>query len=279
MNKKFYLFILIISIVTAQETAVVDTTWKKELVGSLNFSQAYFDNWAAGGENNLAGQFDLGGKAVKTNEKYIWTNMGKIAYGNSKIGDTEAKKTIDEIKVESLLTYMWKYRPDPYFSIKGETQLAPGYSYSDEGKTQVSAFLDPAYFTQSVGFMYIPTEELSVRFGAAIKETLTKDFPSPYADDPDTEEIEKTKVEPGAEAVVAFSKKLSETTQINSTLDLFNNFKGYDVTDVKWNTDLTTQITKFINVKLNVKLFYDKDISAKRQLNQALMLGVSYTFL
>jgi len=164
-------------------------------------------------------------------------------------------------------------------AFKGETQLAPGYLYSDGDKNQVSAFSDPAYFTQSAGFIYIPTDELSVRFGAALKETITKDYPSPYADDPDTEEIEKTKVEPGAEAVLVFAKKLSETTQINSTLDLFNNFKGFDATDVKWDTDITSKLTKYINVKLNIKLFYDRDISVKRQLNQALMLGVSYTFL
>jgi len=279
MNKLFVTILIIISIGFAQDSTAVDTTWQKELIGSLNFSQAYFDNWAAGGENNLAGQFDLGGKIIKNSEKYTWTNTGKIAYGSSQVGDTDAKKTIDEIKVESLLIHLWKFQPDPYISLKGETQLAPGYAYGEEEKTQVSAFLDPAYFTQSAGFIYVPTEELSVRFGAAIKETLTKDFHAPFADDPDTEEIEKTKVEPGAEAVVAFTKKLSETTQINSTLDLFNNFKGFDRTDVKWDTDLTTQITKYINVKLNVKLFYDRDISVKRQLNQALMLGVSYTFL
>jgi len=271
--------VVIISIGFTQSDAEVDTTWQKELIGSINITQAYFDNWAAGGENNLAGQFDIKGKIIKTDTKYLWTNTGKIAYGNSKVGDANAKKTIDEIKVESLMTYLWKYQPDPYFSIKGETQLAPGFSYSDDGKMQVSAFLDPAYFTQSVGFIYLPIDELAVRFGAAVKETITKDYPAPFADDPDTEEIEKTKVEPGAEAVIAFTKKISETTQINSTLDLFNNFKGFDATDVKWDTDITTKITKYINVKLNVKLFYDKDISVKRQLNQALMFGVSYTFL
>jgi len=48
---------------------------------------------------------------------------------------------------------------------------------------------------------------------------------------------------------------------------------------VRWDTDITTQITKFINVKLNIKLFYDEDISTKRQLNQSLLLGISYTLL
>jgi hypothetical protein len=264
---------------TSQDTTAADTAWQKEAIGSLSFSQANFDNWASGGENTLALQFDLGGKLIKNSKRYHWVNTCKIAFGNSKIGDAESKKTIDELRIESLMTYLWKYRPDPYFSIKGETQLAPGYSYGEIDKTQVSGILDPGYFTQSAGFTYNPMKELSVRFGAAVKETITKNYPTPYSDDTETEEIEKTKIEPGVESVIAFSKKISDNTLMNSTIDLFNNFAGFDATDVRWDTDIATKITKYINVRFNVKVFYDKDISTKRQLNQSLLLGISYTRL
>lgn len=277
MNRLLIVLTLITAIF-AEEKAVVDTTWQKELIGSLSFSETYFDNWAAGGENAIAGQLDIGGKLVYNHEKYTWTNTGKVAFGSSKIADTETKKTIDELKIESLVSYSTKMFAGPYFAFKAETQLAPGYVYSEDEKTQVSAFLDPGYFTQSLGLKYNPAECLSIRFGAAVKETITRDYPEPYADDPETEEIEKTKVEPGVEAVIGFSKNISKTTQITSTVDLFNNLKGFDTTDAKWDTDITTKITEYINVKLSVKLFYDKDISPKRQLNQALMLGISYTF-
>jgi len=276
--KRLVILLALITAVFAQEEAVVDTTWQKELIGSLSFSESYFDNWAAGGENAIAGQLDLGGKLVYNHEKYTWTNTGKIAFGSSKIADAETKKTIDELKIESLVSYITKMFADPYFAFKAETQLAPGYTYAEDEKNQVSAFMDPGYFTQSLGLKYDPTEYLSIRFGGAVKETFTRNYPEPYADDPDTEEIEDLKVEPGVEAVVGFSKNISETTQITSTVDLFNNLKGIDVTDAKWDTDLTTKITEYINVKLSVKVFYDKDISPKRQLNQALMLGISYTF-
>ena len=279
MNKIIIGIFLLMTLIVAQEKTAIDTTWQKEMIGSLSFSQAHFDNWSTGGENTFAHQFDLGGKLINNSDQYTWTNTGKIAFGNSKIGDAKAKKTIDELRVESLLTYLWKFQPDPYLSLKGETQLAPGYVYNENIKTQVSAFLDPAYFTQSAGFIYVPMEELSVRFGAAVKETITKDFPTPYADDPKTDEIETTKIEPGIESVIAFSRKISENTLINSTIDLFNNFSGFNSTDVRWDTDITTQITKFINVKFNIKLFYDEDISIKRQLNQSLLFGISYTLL
>jgi hypothetical protein len=279
MNKIITLILLLSTFVMSQDTTAIDTTWQKEVVGSFSFSQAHFDNWTMGGENAFAHQFDLGCKLVHNNDKYVWTNTGKIAFGNSKIGEAETKKTIDELRVESILTYLWEFVANPYFALKGETQLAPGYIYDENLNTQVSGFLDPGYFTQSAGLQYSPVEKLSVRIGAAVKETITKDFPAPYADDPETEDIETTNIEPGMETVLAFSKKISENTVINSTVDLFNNFGGFDATDVRWDTDIITQITKYINVKFSVKLFYDKDISTKRQLNQSLLLGISYVLL
>ncbi|NHZ86460.1 MAG: DUF3078 domain-containing protein [Planctomycetia bacterium] len=278
MNKTIVL-ILLSTLIIAQETTSIDTTWQKELVGSFSFNQAYFDNWIAGGENALAHQFDLVGKLIYSNEKYVWTNTGKIAFGNSKIGEAETKKTIDELRIESLLTYFIGFAADPYLALKGETQLAPGYIYGEDLNIQVSGFLDPGYFTQSAGLQYSPNKELSVRFGFAVKETVTKDFPDPYTDDSGTEEIETTKIEPGLESVLTFSKKISESTLLNSKIDLFNNFTELDATDIRWDTDITAQVTKYINVKFNVKLFYDKDISPKRQISQSLLLGISYTIL
>jgi hypothetical protein len=277
MKKLISLLLLLIASVLSQEKTAIDTTWQKEAVGSFSFSQAHFDNWATGGENTFAHQFDLGGKLVYNSDKYIWTNAAKIAFGNSKIGETETKKTIDELRIESIVTYLLEFMAEPYLALKGETQLAPGYIYDENSKMQVSGFLDPGYFTQSVGFQYSPIEELPIRFGAAVKETITKDFPAPYADDPETKRIETIKIELGLETVLAFSKKINENTLINATIDLFNNFTSIEATDVRWDTDIITQITKYINVKLNVKLFYDKDISVKRQLNQSLLLGISYT--
>ena len=278
MNKAIVL-IIFSTLIIAQETTPTDTTWQRELVGSFGFNQAYFDNWIAGGENALAYQFDLTGKIVYNSEQYVWTNTGKIAFGNSRIGAAETKKTIDELRVESLLTYFIGFAADPYLALKGETQLAPGYIYGEDLNTQVSGFLDPGYFTQSTGLQYSPNEELSVRLGVAVKETVTKDFPDPYADDPGTEEIETTKIEPGLESVLIFSKKISENTLVNSKIDLFNNFTELDATDIRWDTNITAQITKYINVKFNVKIFYDKDISPKRQLSQSVLLGISYTLL
>ena len=74
--------------------------WQKELVGGINVTQTSFDNWAQGGENSFAWQFNLNFKFINDQEKTNWANSGKFSYGSAKIGDQESRKSIDEIKIE-----------------------------------------------------------------------------------------------------------------------------------------------------------------------------------
>lgn len=252
--------------------------WKKEMVGGIALAQTSFDNWAQGGENSSAWQANLNFKFENDQSKSNWANSGKLSYGNSKTGSQEARKSIDEIRLESVLTYKLGVLINPYLGVTGETQFAPGYSYETNPKTQLSAFIDPAYLRASAGVGFKPNEMIKTRLGAAIKYTITGDFPKPYADDPATKEIEKTKTEPGAESVTDLDWKMSDTSKLTSKLELFSNLKGFDAIDVNWDNMLATKVTQLISVNLNVKLFYDQDISAKRQLKQALTIGLSYNF-
>jgi hypothetical protein len=169
---------------------------------------------------------------------------------------------------------------NPYIAGTAETQFAPGYAYADEGKTQISAFMDPGYFRESIGVGFSKSEVVKTRLGAALKQTITSDYPAPYADDPETlDKLEKTKNEVGAESVTDVNWKVTETSLFTSKLELFSNMKEFDEIDVNWDNVFTTKISKYFNVNFNLKLFYDKDISAKRQLKQAIALGLTYTFL
>ena len=76
--------------------------WQKELVGGLNLTQTSFDNWKQGGENSYAWQLNLNLKFINDQEKTNWSNTGKLTYGSNKTGDQEMRKSIDEIKLESV---------------------------------------------------------------------------------------------------------------------------------------------------------------------------------
>ncbi len=268
--------LLLAGMASAQEGEQTKYGWQKEASVALNITQASFDNYRQGGENSTAWQVRSLLKFVNDREKFTWANSGKFEYGSVKSGSGPVKKAADEIKVESVLTYKVGKLLNPYLSGVGETQFAPGYDYSRAPKEKISRFMDPAVFREGLGLGYKPSDVVQVRFGAAAKQTLSRTFTF-YSDDPSTTKVEKVKNEVGAESVVDFNYKLASTAQIKSKLELFSDCKSADRIDVIWDSDLTAKVTRLIAFSFNVKLVYDKDLSAKRQLKQVMGIGLSYS--
>ena len=277
-----FIGLFISSHIIAQEKPAEETEygWQKEMISGVNLTQTSFDNWAPGGENSFAWQLNVNFKFINDQEKTNWANSGKFSYGSLKTGDEESRKSIDEIKLESVFTYKLGRFINPYAAVTGETQFAPGYDYGIEPETQISAIMDPGYFRESIGVGYQPNDIIKTRLGFSLKQTITSDYPVPYADDPDTENtIEKTKNEIGAESVTDVNWKISENTLLISKLELFSAFKALDETDINWENVLTVKISKYFNVNFNFRILYDKDISRKRQIMQFVALGITYNFI
>jgi len=258
---------------------VTEPVWQKALLGGLNMTQTGFDNWVAGGESAFAWQLNLNYNFVRDIAQTTWSNTGKFAYGATRTGDADMRKSADEIKLESVLTYKLGSKINPFVAITGETQFAPGYSYAVEPTIEISAFMDPGYFRESLGAGYAISDGIATRLGLSFKQTTTSAYPVPYADDPSTVELETFKSEVGAESVTDISLPVTETSVFSSKLELFSAFKALDETDVNWDNTLQVKLSKYLNVNLNLKLVYDKDISVKRQIKQTMALGLNYTFI
>jgi len=263
------LSLLLSTLLFAQEKPKLG--WQKEMLGNLNFTQNTFDNWQQGGENAWAWQLNINGKFVKVQEKYEWANTLKIAYGKTKVGDAGSKKSTDEIRFESVYTYKIGIYLNPFISASGVTQFTTGYEYTDQGAVKISEFLDPGYFTQTLGIGYAPVPQIKTRLGAAIKETITKNYADRYG------QGKKTRVEYGANSVTDLIFKLAENILYTGKIEMFSNLKRFNEIDVNWDNILASQITKYITVNFNVKLYYDRDISKKRQLQEALAVGLTYS--
>jgi hypothetical protein len=254
--------------------------WSNRVVGSLSLTQARFDNWAQGGESTLGWQAAVNGKFINSGVRHEWANAVNLAYGMTKVGDDDASKSVDEIKIESVFTYKAGFYVDPYVATTAETQFSKGYEYTGSGRSAISDFLDPGYFTQSAGIGRVYKDVFRTRLGASIKETVTDEHPKPYADDPKTlDEEEKTKVEVGAESVTDLNLTLGDDLTFDSKLELFSNLKASNEIDINWDNLLTAKVEKYISVTLNVRVFYDRDISKSRQIKEALALGLTYTFM
>ena len=206
--RKFLVFILCFVASSAygqQDTAKVpDYGWKHSLVAGLTLTQVAFTNWAAGGQSALSWTTSLEGKSANDQQITNWTTSYKFGFGQTRSGDQGLRKTDDKIDLETILTYKLGTYINPYAAATFKSQFAKGFTYDDDAgtKTAVSQFFDPAYLTQSAGVEYQPIPGVKTRFGAAVREIITSDFPS-YADDPNTPEIEKTSVDGGLESVAA----------------------------------------------------------------------------
>ena len=180
---------------------------------------------------------------------------------------------LDELKLESVYTHKMSQTFNPYVAFTGLTQFTDGYDYSKEPEVKISGFMDPGYFTQSAGIGVSPNDYIKTRLGAAIKETITSSDTAAiiYANGEDM------RVEYGTESVTDIDYKFNENFLFTSKLELFSNLKRFDEIDATWDNLFSVKVSKYITGSLNIKLFYDKDISKKRQLKQTLAVGLSYT--
>jgi hypothetical protein len=263
----------------AEPAAAPPPAWQKEMVASLQLTQTGFDNWAQGGDNSAAYQAGLAFKFNRDRERTAWTNSGKLTYGETKVGRQESRKSIDEVKLESVFTVKVGAHINPFVAATAETQFAPGIAYAAPGRPETSAFMDPGYFRQSAGAGFKPNETVSTRLGLSVKETVTSEHPAPYADDPATAGVEKTRIEAGAESVTDLRWKVSASAQLTSKLELFTNLKAVDEIDVNWDSVLSASVSKYVSLNLNFRLVYDKTVSVRRQIKQALAVGFSYRLL
>ncbi|HKJ66989.1 MAG TPA: DUF3078 domain-containing protein [bacterium] len=253
--------------------------WRHQSVANLNFTDNNFDNWEQGGADSWSWQLEVPFKFVNIQKGFEWSNSGKVAFGKTKVGDQRARKASDVIKFESLYTQKLGVYVNPYVAVSGQTQLAKGYKYTADTSRVISGFMDPGYFTQSLGVGYSPRENIRVRLGAALKETITDQFPVPYADNPETETVETFKFEYGADTVTDVSLQLRDNLLFTSKVSLFSNLQRFDEIDVDWDNTFTAKVSKYLIVSLNIQIFYDKDISRRRQLKQTLAVGFSYSLL
>ena len=254
-----------------------DTLWTPKGVIGLNLSQIAFSNWTQGGDNSLSFTvFTLLGLDY-IGYPWKWTNSLKLTYGRTKTGSDEYRTNDNEIYFESVLVHRLGWKANPYASATFRTALTKGFNYSVDPVEQIVDFFDPAYFTQGLGFQYAKGDLFIQRLGISFKQTVADKFSPLYSDDPATPELEKFKFESGLESVTEVKYEFLPNMTFYTYLRLFTRFDAFDVWDVRWDNLVTAKINDYFNVNFNVLLIYDESQSIKRQLKQALQVGITYT--
>ncbi|MEQ8521529.1 MAG: DUF3078 domain-containing protein, partial [Vicingaceae bacterium] len=180
MQKIFICSILLLGLLFgtnlhAQE-ALKDTTWKTGGVISVNFSQAYYENWTAGGIPSVSGVGFLKLFATYTKEKWRWDNQLDLAYGLIRERESISRKTDDKINFDTKLGY--SVGGNWHASLLGSfrTQFTPGYEDPETELIKISDFMSPGYLTISLGMDHNPNENLSIFIApVALKTTFVLD--------------------------------------------------------------------------------------------------------
>jgi len=273
------LLIIITLNLYAQDSVVVkkDTLWVPRGVVSLNLSQVALSNWSQGGESSLSFTFLslLGVNYI--GDPWKWKNGLKLAYGRTKFGDEEYRTNENEIFFESTLIHQLDWAVSPYAGVTAQTAVSNGYNYDSIPAYQLVAFGDPFYLTEALGFIYDRIPNFSTRLGVGLKQTWANKFYNIYTDDAGTPEIEKFKNESGIESVTEYRWEFLENMSYYSYLRLFGTFDDMSVWDVRWDNVLAAKVNEYINVTFNFLLIYDEEQSMKRQIKEALQLGISYS--
>jgi len=280
-NKLSLTLVLIISFtlyVFPQQDSIKLNTWLPTAAVGLNISQLALSNWTQGGENSITYTFNGTGGLVYKSIGWTFSNNLKFAYGRTKLGGTDFRTNDNELYLESVISKNIDWVLSPYFSNTVRTPLGIGYTYDTDPPTEIAAFFDPGYLSQSVGLTYKQVKGFDTRLGLAVQETFTRNN-TQFSDDPATTNIEKFKAETGIESVTNGEYVLDDNLLFKSNLRLFSRFNSLDVWDVRWDNSIVAKINNYLNTSLSYLLIYQKDQSVKTQMKEGLQLGINYTIL
>ncbi len=281
-----------------------DTTknWKIESKTSLNFSQSYFSNWSAGGENTLATTGKYTGSANYGKEKHKWDNWLDLALGYSLIGENDPMKTDD--KIEFISSYGYKFHDKLYATVllTFKSQFAKGYNYKEDSTNYISNFMAPGTIDIGPGIEWKANDHFSINFSPVTAKWLIVDDQAladlgsfgldPATIDTVTGEIthaKKVKSMFGAKTLMLFNYEIFKNVGFNTKLELFSDYLNNPQNiDVNWQVSLTLKVNSWLNVNINTELVYDDDIifhndngdpiGPRTQFNENMQLGLVATF-
>jgi len=310
MKMRFFLFALAVVFLvpaTAQvvekeaalrsdATKAAEDGWRFGGVSTLNFAQAYLNNWSAGGENSYSLNGLVSAFASFRRGSFTWDNTLDMGYGFMRQPTTGFRKTDDRFNLTSRAGY--RAFGDFFYSglVNFRTQFDKGFNFANdpEGLTPISRFMAPAYLITALGITYQPSTNFSF-FLAPItcRITIVNDDVLSAAGAFGVEPGRRTRTEFGGYIRTAFSKNDFEAEWLRNVtfttqLDLFSNYlhNPQNLT-VNWRTLVALRINRLLAVNVSTNLIYDPNVliadadgnmATRIQFQQLLGVGFSYNF-
>jgi len=275
MKKLLMILFVFMSVAFVFAEEVEATKWKNGGQGALQFSQASFSNWTAGGVNALSLNAFLTYSANYKHGKLSWDNNLDLGYG-LQISNGLTQKTDDKIDLSSAFSFAagkaWDY--SGMFSFK--TQMTPGYSDT----VLISNFMAPAYMLVSAGMTYEPSDIFKLMLSPITgKMTIVgnQDLADQGAFGVDSSK--SFRAEFGGFVKMSLKKEILKNVLLHTKLELFSSYLNNPLfIDVNWDLMLSMKINEFLSANISTQLIYDHDVSTNVQFKEMFSFGLSFSF-
>jgi hypothetical protein len=236
--------------------------WRRMGTFSVNASQVSLTNWAAGGDNTVAGNAALVYSLDYEQDRHLWMNRLELGYGLSKTDTYGTRKITDRIYLNSLYGYKMVEHWYGSFFVNFQSQFAKGYNYGVSRTNYISKFLAPGYLSLGPGVTWIPKQW----FMAFLSPATWKGV---FVCDDYLSAMGAYGVKPGKKLRSEFGADLKLVARFNplpnvsvySRLDLYSNYlrKPQNI-DVTWDTIITAAINKWLSASLTLNMIYDDNV-------------------
>ena len=247
--------------------------WKKGGVVTFLFNQSAFDNWLAGGTNNISGTLGINYDFNYAKGDWTWDNKIIASYGLTKLKSERAQKTDDRLEFNSLAgkkaSENWYY--SAFFNFK--TQMSASHV---NGIIQ-SHFFSPAYFQVGPGMLWKKSDDLKVNIAPATSRliVINPDLAPSFGVDLGN----STRYELGAALNAYYKLTIMENVSIENILNLYSNYlEDPQNVDLDYTINVVMKINKFLSANLALQAIYDDNALAALQSREVFGLGVNYNF-
>ena len=251
--------------------------WKIQGRFAFIFNQSSFSNWASGGQNTIAGNFNINYDFNYKKGNVNWDSRIMSGYGINHISEKGFRKTDDRFEFNTL--YGFKTSKYWFFSFIGnfKTQYTKGFDYKKDPKILVSEFLSPAYLTFGPGMLWKKSDDLSLNIApATTRYTLVNDF---FSGQFGVEEGRNTAFSLGFNLSGYYKTTLMENVEMENILTMYSDYlANIGNVDLDYQTNIRFKINKHIKMHMTFHTIIDDNASSKIQFRQLFGLGVNYRF-
>lgn len=269
---------------------ISDTTkngWKRKGNIIFLFNQSNFNNWLAGGENNMSGNVGVNYDFNYKKNDLTWDNKVIASYGLLQTKNTDfQKKTDDRFEYNSVLGK--KAVGDWYYSLflNFRTQFAKGYVYGKdangkETRDEFTNIFSPAYLTYGPGMFWKKSDNLKINLAPLTSKVtyVDRDFTLANGKYFGVQEGRSYRYELGFYASAYYKLDIMANISMENTLNLYSNYlEDPKNIDLDYTLAVVMRINRYLTTNLVVQTIYDDNAFDGFQTRQIFGLAANYGF-